>query len=140
MVEASRDGTQEVRLATSLALSMSPVVKLALVAACQLVETCWSTPVELNALDVIVGEVLFPAGAETVGVFVLIVVNEIVGSRAKECGEVRIGHPSGILEVFVKMKKLPDNKWDLQKAGVCRTAKPIMEGLVYVPGTLYGGR
>ena len=68
------------------------------------------------------------------------VVNEIVGSRAKECGEVRIGHPSGILEVFVEMKKLPDNKWDLQKAGVCRTAKPIMEGMVYVPGTLYGGR
>ena len=84
MVEAAREGTQEVRLATSLALSMSPVVKPVLVAACQLVETCWSTPVELNALDVIVGEVLFPTGAVTVGVFVLIVVNEIVGDHELE--------------------------------------------------------
>lgn len=65
------------------------------------------------------------------------VVNEIVSPQAKESGEVRIGHPSGVLEVFVDLKKLPDNKWDLERAGVCRTAKTIMEGMVYVPSALF---
>jgi 2-methylaconitate cis-trans-isomerase PrpF len=64
------------------------------------------------------------------------VVNEVVSPQAKESGEIRIGHPSGILEVFVNLKKLLNGEWDLQQAGVCRTAKPIMEGLVYVPGKL----
>ncbi|MBP2638056.1 MAG: PrpF protein [Firmicutes bacterium] len=64
------------------------------------------------------------------------VVYEVVRAQAKETGEVRIGHPSGILEVFVNIKKLPDNKWALLQAGVCRTAKPIMEGVVYVPKKL----
>jgi hypothetical protein len=60
------------------------------------------------------------------------VVNEIVGSRPKETGELRIGHPSGVLEVFVDIKLKAKDEWDLQAAGVCRTAKPIMEGMVYV--------
>ncbi|MCX5838642.1 MAG: 3-methylitaconate isomerase [Deltaproteobacteria bacterium] len=60
------------------------------------------------------------------------VVNEVVGSLSKRSGEVRIGHPSGILEVFVHLKKLPGNQLDLLRAGVCGTAKPIMEGMVYV--------
>lgn len=68
------------------------------------------------------------------------VVNEIVGAEAKTTGQVRIGHPSGVLEVFVNLKKLPDNQWDLEGAGVCRTAKPIMEGKVYVPSTLFHDR
>ncbi|MEI7463571.1 MAG: PrpF domain-containing protein [Candidatus Taylorbacteria bacterium] len=67
------------------------------------------------------------------------VVSEVISARAKASGEVRIGHPSGILEVFVNVKKKPDNTWDLQQAGVCRTARPIMEGLVYVPAALFGG-
>jgi methylitaconate Delta-isomerase len=60
------------------------------------------------------------------------VVNEVVGPQAKSKGEVRIGHPSGILEIFIDIKKKPDNTWDLVQAGVFRTAKPIMEGYVYV--------
>jgi 2-methylaconitate cis-trans-isomerase PrpF len=60
------------------------------------------------------------------------VVNEVVDPLVKGRGGVRIGHPSGILEVFVQVKKLPGNQWDLLQAGVCRTAKPIMEGLAYV--------
>lgn len=65
------------------------------------------------------------------------VVNEVVSSQAKESGEIRIGHPSGILEVFVSLKKLLNGEWDLLQAGVCRTAKPIMEGMVYVPSKLF---
>ena len=58
------------------------------------------------------------------------VVNDLVGARAKTSGEIRIGHPTGALEVFVEI----GNKgagWELAKAGVCRTARPIMEGYVY---------
>ncbi|TCL35556.1 hypothetical protein EV210_11119 [Anaerospora hongkongensis] len=65
------------------------------------------------------------------------VVNEVVSPQARESGEIRIGHPSGILEVFVNLKKLLNGEWDLLQAGVCRTAKPIMEGLVYVPSKLF---
>lgn len=64
------------------------------------------------------------------------VVNEVVSPQARESGEIRIGHPSGILEVFVSLKKLLNGEWDLLQAGVCRTAKPIMEGLVFVPSKL----
>ena len=64
------------------------------------------------------------------------VVNELVSARAKECGEVRIGRPSGVLEVFVDINK-DAQSWVLNKAGVCRTAKPIMQGQVYVPTELF---
>jgi 2-methylaconitate cis-trans-isomerase PrpF len=64
------------------------------------------------------------------------VVNEIVSLRAIERGEIRIGHPTGVLEVFMELKKLPGDKWDL-RAGVARTAKPIMEGMVFVPSALF---
>lgn len=67
------------------------------------------------------------------------IVNEVVTSRAVKSGEVRIGHPSGILEVFVNIKKTAANGWDLSQAGVCRTAKPIMEGMVYVSRQAYLG-
>jgi len=68
------------------------------------------------------------------------VVNEITGSRAKETGEIRIGHPSGVLEVFVDIKQKTKGEWDLQAAGVCRTAKPIMDGMVYVDKRLIRGQ
>lgn len=67
------------------------------------------------------------------------VVYEAASARARESGVVRIGHPSGILEVFVNLKKLSDNRWDLLQAGVCRTARPIMEGVVYVPRKVFFG-
>lgn len=66
------------------------------------------------------------------------VVNEIVASRAKKTGEVQIGHPSGVLEVFVDVRQAPAGDWDLRQAGVCRTAKPIMEGMVYVSRRAFG--
>lgn len=65
------------------------------------------------------------------------VVNEVVSPQARKSGEIRIGHPSGILEVFVSLKKLLNGEWDLLQAGVCRTAKQIMEGVVYVPSKLF---
>lgn len=66
------------------------------------------------------------------------VVNEVLSEQAKACGEVRIGHPAGVLEVFVDISKAEHGEWQLHKAGVCRTARPIMQGHVYVPAELLG--
>ena len=60
------------------------------------------------------------------------VVNEIVGDHAKRTGTVRLGHPSGTLDFDISLEKLATGGWNLSKAGVSRTAKPIMDGYVYV--------
>lgn len=65
------------------------------------------------------------------------VVSDICGAQAKNTGEVRIGHPSGVLEVFVDVKNSVETGWTLLQAGVCRTARPIMEGEVYVSRKAY---
>jgi methylitaconate Delta-isomerase len=59
------------------------------------------------------------------------VVNEIVSEQAKRSGIVRVGHPSGILDFEINLEKRQKG-WHLVKAGVARTAKPIMDGQVYV--------
>lgn len=59
------------------------------------------------------------------------VVNEIVGEQAKASGTVRLGHPSGILDFEINLEQNGEN-WHLDKAGVSRTARPIMDGYVYV--------
>lgn len=64
------------------------------------------------------------------------VVNEIIDPVIAHKGIVRIGHPSGVLEIYVEMKKNKDG-WNLARAGVTRTVKPIMDGLIYVPSTIF---
>jgi 2-methylaconitate cis-trans-isomerase PrpF len=64
------------------------------------------------------------------------VVNEIVGQEAKATGAVRLGHPSGILGFEINLEKKAEG-WHIDKAGVSRTAKPIMDGQVYVPRKFY---
>ncbi len=65
------------------------------------------------------------------------VVSEVCAADAKRNGEVRIGHPSGVLEVFVSVKNSAEQGWTLLQAGVCRTARPIMDGEVYVSRKAY---
>jgi hypothetical protein len=65
------------------------------------------------------------------------VVNDVCSARAIASGDVRIGHPSGVLDVFVNVRKTSDASWELTRAGVCRTAKPIMDGEVYVSRKVY---
>ncbi len=65
------------------------------------------------------------------------VVSEACTPEAKSKGEVRIGHPSGVLEVFVDVRNPADTGWTLLQAGVCRTARPIMDGEVYVSRKAY---
>jgi len=65
------------------------------------------------------------------------VVNEVCSAEAIRKGEIRIGHPSGVLEVFVSVKNSVEQGWTLLQAGVCRTARPIMDGEVYVSRKAY---
>lgn len=136
-------------LAESKATASPAVPKVALVAAPQEYPTVSGKVIQAADIDLVARtkamDVMHKTYAVTGGICVgtaaLIegtVVNEIVGPKAKAVGEVRIGHPSGILEVFVDIKKASDGNWDLQTAGVCRTAKPIMEGEVYVSQKAYG--
>ncbi len=66
------------------------------------------------------------------------VVNEIVSEYAKNSGTVRLGHPSGILDFEIGLAKNPAG-WHLDKAGVSRTAKIIMDGQVYVSRKVFDG-
>ncbi len=68
------------------------------------------------------------------------VVNEVCSARAIASGDVRIGHPSGVLDVFVNVHKTSETSWELTQAGVCRTAKAIMDGEVYVSRKVYKQR
>ncbi len=63
------------------------------------------------------------------------VVNEVVGEKAKETNMVRLAHPSGQLDFEVVMEY--KDKWILEKAGVARTAKPILDGVAYLPAELF---
>lgn len=65
------------------------------------------------------------------------VVSEVCAPEARRKGEVRIGHPSGVLEVFVDVRNTAEAGWTLLQAGVCRTARPIMDGEIYVSRKAY---
>ncbi|WP_134704590.1 2-methylaconitate cis-trans isomerase PrpF family protein [Ammoniphilus sp. YIM 78166] len=45
---------------------------------------------------------------------------------------IRIGHPTGTLYVEVQMKE-NDTEWNVERAGIGRTARRLMDGYAYVP-------
>jgi 2-methylaconitate cis-trans-isomerase PrpF len=49
--------------------------------------------------------------------------------------EVRIGHPAGVIETEIYLDALADG-YAVRRATVGRTARRIMEGYVFVPGTV----
>jgi 2-methylaconitate cis-trans-isomerase PrpF len=83
----------------------------------------------------VTGTICTGAAAMTEGT----IVNEFLSQKARKAGVVRIGHPSGIIEVQVEVKK-EKGEFKLKKATVYRTARRIMEGYVYLkPWTLGEG-
>lgn len=66
------------------------------------------------------------------------VASRIPGTIVAECaasdesGEIRIGHPSGILTTRVTIKIHPDGTLEILEAKIDRTARLLMAGLVYV--------
>lgn len=125
------------------------VPKVAFVSAPQEYVTINGVTVKTEAVDLVARTkamaVMHKAYAVTGGICVstaaLIegtVVNEIVSEQAKRSGIVRVGHPSGILDFEINLEK-NQNGWHLAKAGVTRTAKPIMDGHVYVSRKIFAG-
>lgn len=119
------------------------VPKIAFVAQPQDYATTSGLPIKAGAFDLLARSkalaVMHKAYAVTGGICVsaaaLIegtVVNEVVASGAKGGEKLRIGHPSGVSEFFIHLEKTPQGEWRLLKAGVSSTARPIMEGQVYV--------
>ena len=57
-------------------------------------------------------------------------VNEVTGHEAVDAGRIRIGHPSGIVEVLVDVDA---ETLTVKQAALLRTARKIMDGTIYVP-------
>lgn len=56
------------------------------------------------------------------------VVHDVISERAKHCNTLIIGNPYGPMEVTVDLKN-----GVIEKEGVYRTARKILDGLVYIP-------
>lgn len=130
-------------LAKSKAAAGPAVPKVAFVSAPQDYATITGSAVKASAIDLVARTkalaVMHKAYAVTGGICVAAagliegtVVNEVIGEQAKAGGTVRVGHPSGVLDFVITLEKTPGGGWNLVKAGVSRTAKPIMDGQVYV--------
>jgi methylitaconate Delta-isomerase len=64
------------------------------------------------------------------------IVNQVCSPAAKEARLVRIGHPSGIVDIEVDVANTKDGP-ELKLAAFGRTSRRIMEGFVYVPERLF---
>lgn len=64
------------------------------------------------------------------------VANRIMEEKTGEQRTIRIGHPSGIINVEIEMKRRKNN-YELQRAAMGRTSKRIMEGHVLVPEIIF---
>lgn len=72
-------------------------------------------------------------GSSATGLTALVpgtVLNEITQMTVTE-GKVRIGHPTGVVEVDAAYEKQSDNTFKVNRASVIRTARRIMDGQVY---------
>lgn len=59
------------------------------------------------------------------------IMGKTIGAQGKN-GAVRLGHPSGVMTVYPNLEAKADGTLDLKGVAVQRTARRIMEGVVYV--------
>ncbi|MDI6813707.1 MAG: PrpF domain-containing protein [Desulfitobacteriaceae bacterium] len=67
------------------------------------------------------------------------VVYEVLSKGSRQSSLVRLGHPSGTLDFDISLSRTEKGTFSLEKAGVARTARRIMEGYVYVPRKIVWG-
>ncbi len=122
----------------------SPAVpKIAIVAPPAVYRTLAGSPVEPHAVDLaarIVSMGKVHRAFALTGAMCLAVAARIPGTVAHEAaalahaaGDVRIGHPSGVLPVAAAVARGPDGTPVAQTVTVYRTARRLMEGFVLVP-------
>lgn len=64
-------------------------------------------------------------------------VHDAVSSEARETGRVRLGHPSGIIDLTGSVFR-DGEVWRATKVSATRTARRLMEGFILVPERLFG--
>jgi hypothetical protein len=136
-------------LASSVETASAAVPKVAFVAAPQDYVTITGKAVAAEECDLLARSKSFAGlhkayavtGGLCVGAAALIegtVVNEVVGSRIRESGMVRVGHPSGVTPYLVTVVKRANGEFELTKSAMAGTARRIMDGFVYVPSAVFG--
>jgi 2-methylaconitate cis-trans-isomerase PrpF len=66
-------------------------------------------------------------------------VHEVASEQARESGSLRLGHPSGVMDLSASLHKVGES-WSVEKASAARTARRLMEGDIYIPWWLQGSR
>ena len=64
-------------------------------------------------------------------------VYDVVSEQARASGGLRLGHPSGVMDLSARTHK-EGERWYVEKASAARTARRLMEGPLYIPGWLLG--
>jgi 2-methylaconitate cis-trans-isomerase PrpF len=59
-------------------------------------------------------------------------VHEVVAERVRTSGSLRLGHPSGVMDLSASVHKEGES-WYVEKASAARTARRLMEGSIYIP-------
>ena len=138
------------RAAVMMGLAASAAVpKVAFVAAPQDYVTITGKAVGAEECDLVARSKSFAGlhkayavtGGLCVGAAALIegsVVHEVVGSRIRESGVARVGHPSGVTPYLVTVVKRESGEFELTKSAMAGTARRIMDGFVYVPSGAFG--
>jgi 2-methylaconitate cis-trans-isomerase PrpF len=65
-------------------------------------------------------------------------VHEVVTERARTSGMLRLGHPSGVMDLSASVHQEGEN-WYVEKASAARTARRLMEGDIYIPAHVFAG-
>ncbi len=90
---------------------------------------------KLHKTFAVTGAVCLGAAAKIEGT----VVNEVFrGGRPSDPASVRIGHPSGTIQVEIELVK-DNGHLTLAKAALTRTARLLMDGFVYLPDRVLAG-
>lgn len=129
-------------LATSPETASPAVPKVCMVSESKSYKTIGGQDIASTAIDLVVRtkalKVIHKAYAVTGGICTATaallpgtVVYEVVSERAKASGQVTLGHPSGTFSFAIDLT-CDNQAITLHKAGVARTARPIMEGFAYV--------
>lgn len=144
---------EDIRTTGSVLMGLSPskdtagpaVPKVCMVSAPQPYVTIDGRTIEADDVDIVARTkalaVMHKAYAVTGGICTATaalipgtVAHDVLSERAKQTGIVRLAHPSGCLEFDIALTTT-DNKPHVEKAGVVRTARPIMKGIAYVKDT-----
>ena len=149
---------EEIRVKAAIMMKLAPnpdavspaVPKVAFVSAPQPYQTSTGKTIPASGCDLVARTkalaVMHKAYAITGGICLsaaaLIegtVVNQVVGPSAKREGLVRIGHPSGVSVFVSAVTRKASGEFDLTKSAVAGTARRLMDGYVYIPGSILAG-